>query len=272
MANILVIPFKEDTKALEALHKIKELDSYGDITLYDHLMVRKVDENHYELLNDQTAGEGWRTLTGGAIGGLFGSIAGPVGFVIGLYSGLTVGAVIDVGRYNFEDNFIKKISNKMTVGTIAIVAEVSENSSVFIDDALRSYSSEIIRSEAEIEFDDYIDEYIEDLEDKIEDQREKLKKVTASEKTKIRIKINDLKAKRKIKITELEDKKKSMIKEIKNKTTNRINKLESSLKGYEDAVTNSFVKARRNRIKKRIKKQEDKLTQLYNALGEDILD
>ncbi len=41
MANIIVVSFTEEAKAIEALHKIKELDAYGDITLYEHILIRK---------------------------------------------------------------------------------------------------------------------------------------------------------------------------------------------------------------------------------------
>ncbi|RED43668.1 putative membrane protein [Winogradskyella eximia] len=272
MANIIVVSFKEETKAIEALHKIKELDAYGDITLYEHMMIRKKENNHYEVLNDQTDGEGWRTFTGLALGGIIGAFAGPLGLIIGLYTGTAVGAIWDVSRYDFEDNFIKKVSNKMNVGTIAIVAEVAEDSSVFVDDALVGLSSEIIRSEAGLEFDDYVDDQIEDLEEDIDDQRQKLKKATAEEKTKIKAKIADLKAKRKAKIAELETKRKSALKEIKTSTKARINKLESRLESYKDAISDSYSQARKNRLKKRIKREEEKLYQLHSALGEDIVD
>ncbi|MBJ2175661.1 DUF1269 domain-containing protein [Aureibaculum sp. A20] len=272
MANIIVVPFKEEKKAIEALHKIKELDAYGDITLYEHMMIRKKENNQFEVLNDQTDEEGWRTLTGAAVGGLLGAIAGPVGFVIGLYSGLAVGAIADVSRYDFEDDFVKKVSNQMTVGTIAIIAEVGEDSSVFINEALEPYTSEIMRSEAGIEFDDYVDEQIEDIEDKIEDQREKLKKATKEEKVKIKSKIAELKAKRKSKIAALETRRKQMLKAIKDKSDARLKQMENRLKEYEHSVTSSIVKARKNRLKKRIKKEEEKLYQLHDALGEDIVD
>ena len=47
MANIIIVSFKEETKAIEALHKIKELDNYGDITLYEYMMIRKKDDDQY---------------------------------------------------------------------------------------------------------------------------------------------------------------------------------------------------------------------------------
>lgn len=272
MVNIIVVPFKEESKAIKALHKIKELDAYGDITLYEHMMIRKKDNNQYDVLDNETDGEVWRTFTGMALGGLIGALAGPIGFIIGLYTGTAAGAIWDVSHFDFEKEFISKLSKKMNVGTIAIIAEVAEDSSVFIDDALKAYSSEIMRSDAGIEFDDYVDEQIEELEEDIENEREKLKKATSDKKTKIKTKIARLKAKRKAKITALETKRKSSLKQIKDKTKARINKLETQLKDFEHSISDSYAKARKNRLEKRIKKQEEKLYQLHSALGDDILD
>jgi len=272
MANIIVIPFKEEENAIAALHKIKELDGYGDITLYEHMMIRKKAHNQYEVLFYKEEGEGWRTFTGMALGGLVGALAGPLGFFVGLYTGTVAGAAWDVSHYDFEEELVKRVSNKMNIGTIAIIAEVGEDSSIFIDDALKPYTSEIIRSEAGIEFDDYIDEHIEDIEDKIEEEREKLRKATAEEKDKIKAKITDLKSKRKSKIADFQEKKKSALKEIEAKTKDRIKKLESRLKGYELAVEDAFAKAKINRIKKRLQKQEEKLTHLLSVLEEEIRD
>ncbi|MFC6269708.1 DUF1269 domain-containing protein [Frigoriflavimonas asaccharolytica] len=272
MANIIVIPFKEETKAITALHKIKELDAYGDITLYEHIMIRKDGKNHYEILDNKTENEGWRTFTGMALGGLVGAFAGPIGFVVGVYTGIAVGAVWDINHFDFENNFIEKVSDTMNVGTIAIIAEVAEDSSVFIDDALQSYSSEIIRSEAGIDFDDYVDEQIEDWEEEIADERQKLKKATENEKITIIAKIADLKAKRKTEIDKLDKKTKSTLHEIKDKTKSRINKLETRLKSYEHSISDVFTKAHQKRLNKRIKREQEKLHQLYIALGEDIAD
>ena len=271
MADIIVVSFKEETKAIKALHKIKELDIYGDITLYEYMMIRKKNDNEYDILQDDTSDEIWRTLTGAAVGGLVGALAGPVGLVIGLYSGGVIGAVADIAHYDFDDDFVKKINNKMDPGTTAIVAEVKEDSTVFIDEYLKPFNVEIIRTDADLEYDDFIDEHIEELEDKIESERKKLKNATTEETTKIKAKIADLKKKRKAKLAVLEAKRKSRVQEIKNKTEARLAKLKSRLNLIENKVETTITKARTSRMRKKIKKQEARLNKLQHQL-EDILD
>ncbi|WP_026707172.1 DUF1269 domain-containing protein [Flavobacterium frigidarium] len=272
MANIIVIPFTKEEHAIAALHKIKELDGYGDITLYEHLMIRKIEHNQYQIIFYKEQGEGWRTVTGMALGGLLGMLAGPIGLVVGLYTGTVVGAAWDVNRHDFGEDLIQKVSNKMNIGTIAIIAMVGEDSSLFIDDVVKPFASEIIRSEAGIDFDDYIDEHIEDIENKIEEEREQLRKATTKEKDKIKAKITDLKLERESKIAAFEGKRKSALKEVKDVTKDRIKKLESRLKDYEHAVEDVFAKAKINSIKKRLQKQQEKLAHLLNVLDEEIRD
>ena len=271
MANIIIVSFKEETKAIEALHKIKELDNYGDITLYEYMMIRKKDDDQYEVLKDETKETQWRTFTGMALGGLIGALVGPIGLVVGLFSGTAVGAILDFSRYDFEDDFLRKINNKMKIGDITIVAEVGEENSIFIDNALKPFNAEIIRSEADVEFDDYIEDQIDDLEDKIEDERKKLKKATDDAKTKIIAKIDELKTKRKAKIEDMEAKRKSTLKSIKDKTKAKIKKLQSKLDNYEDTIFDTIKQTRIDRLKRRVNRQKSKLNKLNHQL-EEVLD
>ena len=224
MANVIVVSFKEETKAIEALNKIKELDSQGDITLYEFMMIRKSEHNSYDILDDDTDKKGWRTLTGMALGGLVGALAGPAGLIIGLITGATVGTFIEHRYYAFEEGFMKKVHNKANTDVITLIAEVNEDSSLCINSALKPFDAEIFRTEADLEFSDYLEDEIEDLEDLIEGQRKKLKNVTGKEKEKINNNIIDLKAKRKIKITAIKQRGKSTLQEIKNRTKIKISK------------------------------------------------
>jgi|GEM_PF-573939 len=272
MATIIVVSFSKETNAIEALHHLKKLDAYGDITLYEHMMIRKVANNQYEVLNDETDKIAWRTFTGMALGGLIGAFTGPLGLVIGLYTGTAVGAIWEFNRYDFEDDFVKKVSHKMTVGNIAIIAEVAEDSPVFIDNALTPLSTEIIRSEAEIEFNDYVEDQIELVEEKIEFEREKLKKATDAEKASIKAKIAELKETRTEIIKTLETKRKSLVKEVIAKTKASLHSLENGVESYEEAIATTLSKAKKNRLRKKIKRQEDKLNNLRRALHEAIKD
>ena len=206
MANIIVVTFTKETNALEALHKIKKLDSYGDITLYEYVIICKKETNQFEILND-TNRTGWQTLTSNALTSIVEVFSGPIGLVIGLFTGTVADTIVDFERYDFEDAFIKKINNKITADNTTLIAEVGEDNTFFINNTLIPYKVDVLRTDADAAYLDFIEDEIERLEDKIEEQRKKLKNTTTKEKEKIRRKIEDLKAKRKTKIAKLESKK-----------------------------------------------------------------
>ncbi len=244
MTNVIVASFEKQEKAIEAMHKLSELENFGDISIYGKAMVRTQDDGKYEILESNTP-DGWRTLTGMAVGSLLGALGGPVGFVIGLYAGTTIGLVSDVGRQNFDESFVKKVENRMPPGTVSIIAEIDEDSDVFIDNALMPLGAEIRRSNIDFDFDDYVDDLIDDIDKNISEAREKLKNSAGREKEKIQGKINELKERR-------------------NKVIANARK---DVKNFNDQFRSGVAQNKADFIKKRIARHEEKLRELHDELN-----
>lgn len=85
MTNLIIATFKEEAEAIEASQKLHELDSIGDITIYEMVIVKKNANGEAQVLQADTT-EGLSTLSGMAIGSLIGALAGPVGFVAGMFT------------------------------------------------------------------------------------------------------------------------------------------------------------------------------------------
>src|SRR4051812_28059409 len=117
MTRLLVLSFTEEIKASDALRKLNELEKKGDITIYEKTMVRKQENGDYEILKEENT-EGWKTITGMALGGLLGMLGGPIGLVVGLYAGTTIGAYSVMGHYDYAEEFIRKVENNMLSGTV----------------------------------------------------------------------------------------------------------------------------------------------------------
>lgn len=77
MTNLLIASFKEEAEAIEASHKLNELETIGDITVYEMVVIEKNADGQAVILQADTD-EGVRTMSGMAIGTLVGSLAGPV--------------------------------------------------------------------------------------------------------------------------------------------------------------------------------------------------
>lgn len=203
MTKILVASFKDEANAMSALHKLNELESFGEISIYEKTMVRKMKDGNYEILKGESNG-GWKALSGMAIGGLLGILGGPLGILIGLYAGVTIGGFVELNHYNLEDDFINDIEKKMKQGTISIFAEIDEEDDHFISMALIPYEAVILKSNVDFLYDNNINEQIEKLEDEILEQRAAFKKAAIEDKEKIQKKIAELKAKRKMKMAEFD--------------------------------------------------------------------
>ena len=256
MKNVIVASFKEESKAIDALHKLTELDVFGDILIYEQVMVRKNEDGKTEILR-QDDSEGWRTLTGMGVGSLLGLVGGPVGFLVGLYTGAAVGVVAEADYYDFAEDFIAKVEKKMEVGTVAIIAEIEEDSAVFVDSSLKPFGAVIWRSDFDLEFDKHDDEEIDEIEAEIAEERAALKKAVGDDKKKIETNISKLKEKRRASIAGFKAKGKQGFEKIK-----------SDIASVGTKISEEMKREKMERLNRRIGRHKSKLNELDSQLNE----
>jgi uncharacterized membrane protein len=243
MTNLIVASFKDENKAIKAMHKLTELDSFGDISIFEKAMVRAGENGKYEILQENT-NEGWRTLTGMTVGGLLGALLGPVGFAVGLTTGTTIGLISDAGRQGFNESFVKKVGKRMAPDTVSIIAEIDEDSDIFVDNALKPFDAEIQRNDIDFEFDDFVMDEIDEIDKNISEAREKMKTSAGNEKEKIKKRIGELKQKR----NEL------------------IVNARNDAKNFKEQINGEVNKRRAEFIKNRISRHVEKLNKLNEEL------
>jgi uncharacterized membrane protein len=76
MTNLIVGSFDNEAQAIAASRRLTELESYGDITVYEKVIVKKDDYGDTSVIQSDTS-DGVRTFSGMAIGSLVGAFAGP---------------------------------------------------------------------------------------------------------------------------------------------------------------------------------------------------
>ncbi len=145
--NFVVITFPSQDEAIKASHNIQDLAVRGDIELKYSVMLKKNNEGKVEILKKETK-NGTESWTGMFIGMLVGLFFGPLGFLISTLAGTAIGAGVDSSHEKFNDNFVNKVKEKLDEGDTAIVANINEQSDVFIDDAMKDFSCDIYRTTA----------------------------------------------------------------------------------------------------------------------------
>lgn len=265
MTKVMVASFKDEKKAMDAFKKLNELESLGDISLYDKIMVRKKKNGEFETIIDDS-GEGWRALGGMAVGGLLGVLGGPIGLVIGLYAGSIVGAMSEVSHIDFADDFIQNVEKGLDTGTVSIIAETNEEDKDFIELSLQRFGAVVWKSNVEYVYDAYMAEQLEGVENEIAEQRTKLKKSIGKEKEKIEKKITVLKEKRKATIATFNTELKKAGNNVKQSTLSGIDKLKKGVKAVEKKVEVAIDNGKTNRLKRSIARHETKLKSLQHDL------
>lgn len=214
MSNLIVVSFTNETQAIEGSHKLIELESFGDVTVYEKVIIKKDANGETTVLQSETS-DGLRTLSGMTLGTLAGAFAGPVGLLVGMISGTLVGAVLESNYFDFSDDVTSKVKNRIQPGTVALIAEIDEDNAAIVDSALAPFGATIFRSDVDYVYDKFVDDQVEEIDEEIAAERAKIKSSAAAEKSKIQEKIAQLKEKRRQRIATLKGKQKSVIAKVK---------------------------------------------------------
>ncbi|PWT98426.1 MAG: hypothetical protein C5B52_12230 [Bacteroidetes bacterium] len=205
MTNLVVLTFPDEAKAIQASHKLTELESFGDISIFEKAIIKKGANGEYTSLQSESS-DGLRLVSGMALGTLIGAIGGPVGMMIGMLSGTAIGAVVETDYVDFSEDFVNKVSDRLKVGDVAILAEISEDSPAFIDGSITQLGGSIFRSNVDEVYSDYEDDQVKEFDKEIADDRKQFKAAVKEDKERIEKRIEALKEKRRKRIASLKDK------------------------------------------------------------------
>jgi uncharacterized membrane protein len=256
MTNLIIASFKEEAEAIAASKKLNDLETIGDITIFEMVVVKKNPDGEAVVLQEpEDSAEGVKTISGMAVGTLVGSLAGPVGMVLGMFTGTMVGAADEADDYGFAADFVSGVEEHLQPGTAAVVAEVEEDDPVFIDSTLNMIGATVTRTDVNYEYTKYSDEEIDEFDEDIAAAREKLKGAAAEDKDRIRQRIAKLKDKRKDRISELKEKAQDKISELKEKAKEAVAEVKVSAKERKVA-----------RLRDKIEKHQEKISSLEKKL------
>lgn len=132
MDRILVVVFSEASKAFEGRDELKDLDHEDLLTLYTYAIITKTPEGK-TIVNEEKDLVGLGTVLGSSLGSLIGLLGGPTGFAIGAMAGFLTGLTADLNTSRVSADFVDEIAKELTPGKFALVAEVNEDWTRWVD-------------------------------------------------------------------------------------------------------------------------------------------
>ncbi len=126
MEKMIVVVFNNQPKALEGSQILRDLNQDGDISVYDAQMVTR-DPSGVVRKIDSVDMQGFPMIAGGTtVGALIGLLGGPVGALVGASVGALIGSISDVEETGLTSEFVGDVTNALTPGKVAIIADIDE--------------------------------------------------------------------------------------------------------------------------------------------------
>jgi len=143
--NVVVVTFREDGKAYEALSTLKQLDAQGRTKLMGAAVVTRGDDGHV-VMKDQVGGDTYEgTASGGLIGLLIGILGGPLGVLLGGATGLLLGSLYDLDDVDETESALSEVSTTVQVGRTTLLAHVIEEHTEVIDADMALLTGTVVR-------------------------------------------------------------------------------------------------------------------------------
>ena len=168
MHNYIAMIFNDTGKAYKALHALWQLDGEGEITVHGATVVHRNAWGEFQVDTKETQ-PAMATAVGVGVGALLGALAGPAGAAVGAAGGAAIGAAAggavgittDLVRADARDQATDETAFVLDAGQSAVIADVSEDSTLPIDSRMRELGG-VVRRRAfsTLQDDSWFGEYI----------------------------------------------------------------------------------------------------------------
>jgi uncharacterized membrane protein len=157
MDNYIAVVFSNDQQAADGLHQLWNLDALGQVTVHGAAVLHRDNLGYIHLATKRTD-PGARTALGIGLGALIGALAGPIGVAagaaaaaagvgagIGAAAGGVVGLTADAVKSGEHEEAAFQSGLVIQNGQSAVVAEVSEDWTTTIDEAMKRLGGKVYR-------------------------------------------------------------------------------------------------------------------------------
>jgi len=244
MEKMLVVVFDNESKAYEGSRALNQLDSEGSITIHAEAVLSKNNDETIAVKQ----GEGdfpVRTVSGTAIGSLIGLLGGPVGFAVGALTGTMAGSFADLFVAGVDSDFLDEVSQLLTPGKYAIVADVSEEWVTPVDTRMEALNGFVFRTARKSFEEAQRASEIAEFRAEIDQLKAEHARAKAEHKAKLQAKIDSLNTRLQTKLQQAQQRKE----QIQNETEAKVQALQKkAAKAQGD--TKAAINARVTEIKK----------------------
>jgi len=152
MHNYIAVIFDGTGRAYKGLHALWQLDADADITVHGTTVVHREEWGQFQVDTKETH-PALATAVGVGVGALLGALAGPAGAAvcaargaaIGAAGGGVIGMTRDVVRADTRDQAADETAFVLGPGQSAVIADVSEDSTLPIDSRMRELGGIVCR-------------------------------------------------------------------------------------------------------------------------------
>ena len=145
MEKLIVVVFDEKSKVRAGLQALRELDRDGEISLFEVQTVIREPNGRVRVIENPEDLDfpviGVSTLVGTFVGVL----AGPIGLLAGAGAGALIGCIVMMTRADVTDEFVNDVSNALTPGKFAVVADVMEDWTMPLDERMGPLGGVVFR-------------------------------------------------------------------------------------------------------------------------------
>lgn len=191
MERMLVVVLNNETSAYEASRALNQLDSEGSIAIHAESVITK--NNDGTVAMRQADGDfPIRTLGGTAIGSLIGLLGGPAGVAMGSLAGATAGSLGDLFVAGVDSDFLDNVSDTLTPGKSAVVADLSEEWVTPVDTRMEALGGVVFRSARKSVEEDQRQRDVTETRNEIDQLKAEHARSKADRKAKLQAKIDEL--------------------------------------------------------------------------------
>lgn len=194
MEKMLVVVLNDETKAYEASRALNQLDREGSITVHAESVITK-NADGTVAVKEADGDFPIRTVGGTAIGSLIGLLGGPVGLAAGALAGTVAGSFDDLFVAGVDSDFLGEVSDALTPGKHAVVADISEEWVTPVDARMEALDGFVFRTTRQNFEDEQRARDVAQVRAEITELKAEHAQAKAERKAKLQAKIDQLKTK-----------------------------------------------------------------------------